>query len=525
MMMKKAMRGFRIFVGRNWLLVSTVSAVLLGIGLGVLVREYGSLSQLDKYYFGFPGEILMRMLKLIVLPLIISSMISGVASLDSGMSGRIGLRAVVYYLSTTVLAAILGIVLVMTIQPGVSQSTEDIDRTHSATRVSTVDSMLDLLRNMFPENLVQACFQSYKTKRSELKPPSRPEGNSTAAAAVTTIMTTAALENVTKDYKIVGQYSDGINMLGLIVFCLVFGLVIGQMGERGRILVEFFNVLNEATMKIVYIVMCYMPIGILFLIAGKIIEVDDWDIFRQLGLYMLTVLSGLAIHTLIVLPLLYFIFVRKNPYKFALGMSQAMVTALMISSSSATLPVTIRCAEQNNRIDKRITQFMLPIGATINMDGSALYEAVAAVFIAQLGNYALDIGQIVTISVTSTLVSIGAAGIPSAGPVSILIVLSAVGLPYDDVMVLFAVDWLVDRFRTMINVLGDAFGAGIVHKLSEKELEQMGQMDQELSRDAFRPFSLEAPMDEEESEKKIYDNGGFVEDMNESDSYTKISQL
>ncbi|XP_066576908.1 excitatory amino acid transporter 3-like isoform X2 [Amia ocellicauda] len=480
-MWKKAMCGFRSFVMSNWLLVSTLSAVVLGIGLGVLVREYGSLSQLDKYYFGFPGEILMRMLKLIVLPLIISSMISGVASLDSGMSGRIGLRTSIYYLSTTVLAAVLGIMLVMTIQPGVSQSTEDIDRTHSVIRVSIVDSMLDLLRNMFPENLVQACFQSYKTKRSELKPPSRPEGNSTAAAAVTTIMTTAALENVTKDYKIVGQYSDGINMLGLIVFCLVFGLVIGQMGERGRILMEFFNVLNEATMKIVYIVMCYMPIGIMFLIAGKLIEVKDWDIFRQLGLYLLTVLSG-----------------------------------------SATLPVTIRCAEQNNRIDKRITQFMLPIGATINMDGSALYEAVAAVFIAQLGNYALDIGQIVTISVTSTLVSIGAAGIPSAGPVSILIVLSAVGLPYDDVMVLFAVDWLVDRFRTMINVLGDAFGAGIVHKLSKKELEQM---DQKLSGDAFRPFSLEALMDEEESERKIYINGGFADDTNESDSYTKISQL
>uniref|UniRef100_A0A3B4C1D8 Amino acid transporter n=1 Tax=Pygocentrus nattereri TaxID=42514 RepID=A0A3B4C1D8_PYGNA len=481
----------------NYSVASPQSALFLltGIGLGVLVREYAGLSQLDKQYFGFPGEILMRMLKLVILPLIISSMITGVAALDSEVSGKIGLCAVIYYFSTTIIAVILGIILVTTIKPGVSQSADNIDRAGTTPNVTTVDTLLDLVRNMFPENLVQACFQQVKEFSSF---------------------------NLTKEYTIVGAYSDGINVLGIIVFCVAFGLVIGKMGERGRILLEFFDALNEATMRLVQIIMCYMPVGILFLIAAKIIEVDDWDIFRKMGLYMVTVLSGLAIHAVVFLPLIYFIFVRKNPYTFALGMAQALVTALMISSSSATLPVTFRCAEENNRVDKRITRFVLPVGATINMDGTALYEAVAAIFIAQLNGLDLDAGQIVTISITATVASIGAAGVPNAGLVTMVIVLTAVGLPASDVTLIVAVDWLIDRFRTMINVLGDAFGAGIVQKLSKRELERM---DLTSDVDVANPFALETTLDDEECEKKSYVNGGFTVDKTDAISFTETSQF
>uniref|UniRef100_A0A8C2Y5Y5 Amino acid transporter n=1 Tax=Coturnix japonica TaxID=93934 RepID=A0A8C2Y5Y5_COTJA len=473
------------FMRKNWLLLSTVAAVLLGIGVGVLVREYGKLSNLDKFYFSFPGEVLMRMLKLVILPLIISSMITGVAALDSSVSGKIGLRAVVYYFCTTVIAVILGIVLVVTIKPGVPQSADEIDRVGSTPEVSTVDAMLDLIRNMFPENLVQACFQQYKTKREKVEATTGVDKNSSTATEepVTTATTAEVLENKTQEYKIVGMYSDGINVLGLIVFCLVFGMVIGNMGEKGQVLVDFFNALNEATMKIVQIIMWYMPIGIVFLIAGKIIEVEDWEIFRKLGLYMATVLTG-----------------------------------------SATLPVTFRCAEEKNFIDKRITRFVLPVGATINMDGTALYEAVAAVFIAQLNDLELDVGQIVTISVTATAASIGAAGVPQAGLVTMVIVLSAVGLPAEDVTLIIAVDWLLDRFRTMVNVLGDAFGTGIVEKLSKKELEQM---DVSSDVNIVNPFALETTiLDNDEAEtKKSYVNGGFAVDKSDTISFTQTSQF
>lgn len=509
------------FLKRNWLLLATVASVILGIGLGVLVREHANLSHLDKQYFGFPGELLMRMLKLVILPLIISSMITGVAALDSEVSGKIGLRAVVYYFSTTIIAVILGIVLVTTIKPGVSQDADHIDRAGTTPNVTTVDTLLDLVRNMFPENLVQACFQQYKSQRKELSPPQAPP-TPTTFPSLTTIMATVA-ENLTRvDYNLVGGYADGINVLGLIVFCVAFGLVIGKMGERGRILLEFFDALNEATMRLVQIIMCYMPVGILFLIAAKIIEVENWDIFWKMGLYMVTVLSGLAIHSIVFLPLIYLVLVRKNPYSFALGMAQALVTALMISSSSATLPITFRCAEENNRVDKRITRFVLPVGATINMDGTALYEAVAAIFIAQLNNMVLDVGQIVTISITATVASIGAAGVPNAGLVTMVIVLTAVGLPASDVTLIIAVDWLIDRFRTMINVLGDAFGAGIVEKLSKQELDRM---DVTSDVDVANPFALETTLDDEECEKKSYVNGGFTVDKSDAISFTETSQF
>ncbi|KAI5609988.1 excitatory amino acid transporter 3 [Silurus asotus] len=525
MLAKKERRGRDVkgMLKRNWVLIATIISVLLGTGLGVLVREYASLSHLDKQYFGFPGELLMRMLKLVILPLIISSMITGVAALDSEVSGRIGLRAVIYYLSTTIIAVILGIILVTTIKPGVSQTADNIDRAGSTPNVTTVDTLMDLIRNMFPENLVQACFQQYKTQRKEIELPVSNTSNiaTTTFPPLTTILSSVA-QNLTKDYTIVGTYSDGINVLGLIVFCVAFGLVIGKMGERGRILLEFFDALNEATMRLVQIIMCYMPIGILFLIAAKIIEVEDWEIFRKMGLYMVTVLSGLAIHAIILLPLIYFAFVRKNPFTFALGMAQALVTALMISSSSATLPVTFRCAEENNRIDKRITRFVLPVGATINMDGTALYEAVAAIFIAQLNGLDLDVGQIVTISITATVASIGAAGVPNAGLVTMVIVLTAVGLPASDVTIIVAVDWLIDRFRTMVNVLGDAFGAGIVQKLSKRELERM---DVTSDVDVANPFALETTLDDEECEKKSYVNGGFTVDKSDAISFTETSQF
>ncbi|XP_028330090.1 excitatory amino acid transporter 3 [Gouania willdenowi] len=520
MMCERRGVGFKGLLRRNGLLIATVLSVVLGISVGVLVREYATLSNLDKKYFGFPGEILMRMLKLVILPLIVSSMITGVAALDSEVSGKIGLRAVIYYFSTTIIAVILGIILVMTIKPGISQTTEHIDRTGITPNDTTVDTLLDLIRNMFPENLVQACFQQYKTKRKEIQQLNVSVNTATTIPPLSTTVL-AAVENITKDYKIVGSYSDGINVLGIIVFCVAFGLVVGKMGEKGRILLEFFDALNEATMRLVQLIMWYMPVGILFLIAAKIIEVEDWEIFRKMGLYMVTVLSGLAIHATVSLPLLFFIIVRKNPYTFTLGMAQALVTALMISSSSATLPVTFQCAEENNNIDKRITRFVLPVGATINMDGTALYEAVAAIFIAQLNDYSLDVGQIVTISITATVASIGAAGVPNAGLVTMVIVLTAVGLPANDVTLIVAVDWLLDRFRTMINVLGDAYGAAIVQKLSKRELERMDLISDV---DVANPFALDVTLDEE-GEKKSYINGGFTVDKTDAISYTETSQF
>ncbi|XP_019785696.2 excitatory amino acid transporter 1 isoform X3 [Tursiops truncatus] len=249
----------------------------------------------------------------------------------------------------------------------------------------------------------------------------------------------------------------------------------------------------------------YAPLGILFLIAGKIVEMEDMGVIGgQLAMYTVTVIVGLLIHAVIVLPLLYFLVTRKNPWIFIGGLLQALITALGTSSSSATLPITFKCLEENNGVDKRVTRFVLPVGATINMDGTALYEALAAIFIAQVNNFDLNFGQIITISITATAASIGAAGIPQAGLVTMVIVLTSVGLPTDDITLIIAVDWFLDRLRTTTNVLGDSLGAGIVEHLSRHELKnrdvEMGNSVIEEN-EMKKPYQLIAQ--ESEIEKSI----------------------
>ncbi|XP_031464993.1 excitatory amino acid transporter 1 isoform X4 [Phasianus colchicus] len=378
---------------RNAFVLFTVVAVILGVILGFSLRSY-KMSYREVKYFSFPGELLMRMLQMLVLPLIVSSLVTGIAALDSKASGKMGVRAVVYYMSTTIIAVLIGIIIVVIIHPG-KGTKENMHREGKIVQVTAADAFLDLIR--------------------------------------------------------------------------------------------------------------YAPLGILFLIAGKIVEMEDMGVIGgQLAMYTVTVIIGLLIHAVIVLPLLYFLITRKNPWVFIGGLIQALVTALGTSSSSATLPVTFKCLEEINGVDKRVTRFVLPVGATINMDGTALYEALAAIFIAQVNNFDLNFGQIITISITATAASIGAAGIPQAGLVTMVIVLTSVGLPTDDITLIIAVDWFLDRLRTTTNVLGDSIGAGIVEHLSRHELKNR---DAEMGNSVIEENEMKKPYQlisqESESEKPL----------------------
>ncbi|XP_029434595.1 excitatory amino acid transporter 1 isoform X4 [Rhinatrema bivittatum] len=381
------------FLLRNGFVLFTITAVIVGVILGFSVRSY-KLSYREIKYFSFPGELLMRMLQMLVLPLIVSSLVTGMAALDSKASGKMGIRAVVYYMTTTVIAVFIGIIIVIIIHPG-KGTKENMHREGKIEQVTAADAFLDLIR--------------------------------------------------------------------------------------------------------------YAPLGILFLIAGKIVEMEDMGVVGgQLGMYTVTVIIGLLIHGVFVLPLLFFLVTRKNPWIFIGGLLQALITALGTSSSSATLPITFKCLEENNGVDKRVTRFVLPVGATINMDGTALYEALAAIFIAQVNNFDLNFGQIITISITATAASIGAAGIPQAGLVTMVIVLTSVGLPTDDITLIIAVDWFLDRLRTTTNVLGDSLGAGIVEHLSRHELKNK---DPEMGNSVIEENEMKKPYQlisqENENEKPI----------------------
>lgn len=262
-----------------------------------------------------------------------------------------------------------------------------------------------------------------------------------------------------------------MNIMGLVVASIVFGIAISSARAQTRSLLTVFNELSHTMMRITGWVIWLSPIGVFFLILSKLMEMDNiLGVFAKLGLYFLTVAGGILFHGFVILPAIFFFVTRKNPLRFIGNMGQAIATAFGTSSSSATLPVTIQCLEQNNHVDPRVSRFVLPIGATINMDGTALYEAVAAIFIAQLRGIPMTLTKVIAVSITSTAASIGAAGIPQAGLVTLVMVLDTVGLPAEDVSLIIAVDWMLDRIRTVVNVLGDSFGAAIVEHFSRNEL-------------------------------------------------------
>uniref|UniRef100_A0A8C2KIY2 Amino acid transporter n=1 Tax=Cyprinus carpio TaxID=7962 RepID=A0A8C2KIY2_CYPCA len=434
---------FMVFFKRNLLVIFTVSGVLVGVGLGMMVRNM-NLTRAQMTYFAFPGEMLLRMLKMIILPLVVCSLISGAASLDTRSLGKLGGIAVSYFLVTTLIASSIGVALAFIIKPGVGAgalNTNNLALEGVSSNKETADSFLDLAR-----------------------------------------------------YYLVpyGTDADGMNILGLVLFAMVFGVALRKLGAEGEELIRFFNAFNEATMVLVSWIMWYVPFGIMFLVGSKIVEMEDVVLLvTSLGKYIFASILGHVIHGGIVLPLIYFGFTRANPFSFLSGLITPFTTAFATCSSSATLPTMMKCVEENNGVDKRISRFILPIGATVNMDGAAIFQCVAAVFIAQLNNVELNAGQIFTILVTATASSVGAAGIPAGGIITIAIILEAIGLPTHDLSLMLAVDWIVDRTTTVVNVEGDALGAGILHHINEQEMKKQRQQEQHQEEQELEEVKVE----------------------------------
>ncbi|XP_075878009.1 excitatory amino acid transporter 1-like isoform X2 [Nelusetta ayraudi] len=418
------------FLKRNTFVLLTVGAIATGVGVGIALRS-SSMTLTDKKYFTFPGELLLRMLQCLILPLITSSVIT-----------------------------------VVLIQPGRTPRVTAAPSSGERKPMPTVDAFLDLIRNMFPSNVVTACFEQYKTAYSK-------------NATVEGIYLTQATESNNKA-PIPGAIS-GVNILGLITLCIAFGLVLGRMEDDGKPLRDFFKCLNQATMHLISVAIWFTPVGIFFLVGGQILIINDvGGVGRQLVMYFVTVIVGLAIHSLVTIPIIYIVVTRKNPLRLFVGIVNALTTALGTSSSLVTLPVTIRCLEDNLNLDQRVTRVILPISSALTLEGTALYEAVAAIFIAQIYSVHLDAAEIVIISITATVAAIGGAGIPNGGMVTATLVLSSVGLPLEGITYVIAVDWILDRLRTVTNVISDSVGVAVVHHLCRSELEACGPIEQHL---------------------------------------------
>ncbi|MDZ7737272.1 MAG: dicarboxylate/amino acid:cation symporter [Gammaproteobacteria bacterium] len=362
------------------------------------------------------GELFLNALKMVILPLIIAAVISGIGSLgDVRKLGQLGGLTVLFYALTTAVAVLIGLILVNIVRPG-----------HG---VETLGSRL-------PEDIAQDPAGFSDIIHSLINP------NLVAAAA-------------------------DLDLLPIILFCLLFGAALTTVGERGKTVLQFFDGLNDAMMKLVMWIMVTAPIGIFALIAGKFGEAGGGAAFlaeiRAVGWYVATVIGGLIVHFFVLLTVAGTLAGRGFDYVRA--MARALVTAFGTGSSSATLPITMECAHEAG-VDERAVRFVLPLGATINMDGTALYEAVAVMFIAQAYGIELGFAGQTLIFITATLAAIGAAGIPQAGLVTMIIVLTAVNLPLEGIGLLLTVDWFLDRLRTTVNVWGDSVGAAVVGQLT-----------------------------------------------------------
>ncbi|MGB7345813.1 MAG: dicarboxylate/amino acid:cation symporter [Pirellulaceae bacterium] len=401
------------------------------------------------------GELFLRLLKMIVVPLVFTSVLSGILGLgDVRKLGKPGATAIGYYLCTTVIAVVIGLIVVNVIKPGVGTMDPEMLAQYSGVTVnSPKDKMTESLMKIsgLSKDEVTSVFGELPSGEAE-------------TPSIKTIFKNLLLMLVTDNLFASAAETQ---LLPIIVFAILFGAMLTTMHDQVSSITLLIQQANDALMRFVMLLMNVAPFGIFCLVAARFGKAQAEGKFlqelSQIGWYFGAVVIGLAIHAFLVLPLIFWLVRRENPYRYMMAMSQALLTAFSTASSSATLPVTLECTEQAG-ISKRSTEFVVPLGATINMDGTALYEAAAAIFIAQAIGIELDFVQQVTIAVTATLAAIGAAGIPEAGLVTMLIVLNAVGLPVEYVGLILSVDWLLDRFRTAVNTFGDSVGAAVVEK-------------------------------------------------------------
>ncbi len=411
----------------------------------IAIRSFGKLSDL------IGRDIFMGLLKMLIMPLIVSSVICGVTSAgDFSRLGRIALKTFFYFFSTMIISVVLGITLVSVVKPGVGFF-EGPQGEHQR------DEYLSQGDHRREQMVARQADQGIITPKS-------------TGEALSGILVRMIPRNP------VGDIADG-NTLPVIVFSILFGIMLTMTGDSGKVVVNFARGVMAAMIKLTEYVLWLAPVGVYFLVAQSVSGIGMGQFIEKIGGYMLTVIGALLVHGLIVLPLILAVLTRANPYHFMLQMKEALMLAFATASSSATLPVTIDSACNAGGCSRKAAGFVLPLGSTINMDGTALYEAVAVIFLAQAfsgGQVGLE--TMIILALTATLAAVGAAGIPEAGLTTMIIVISAVNaggsiyIPPASIGLILGVDRVLDMTRTMINVWGDATGARLISRTEPDEV-------------------------------------------------------
>lgn len=411
----------------HWqILIALVLAVFTGLAVGT---DGGILGLAFVDVFAFVGSLFLNALKMLIVPLIVSSIIVGIAGIGGGKVGRLGGKTLLYYATTSLIAILIGLTLVNLTQPGIVDGAPARDVIGLSADTGSVmekvagrdaSDVVDVFLRMVPTNVVQAA-------------------------------------------------ADG-QMLGLIFFSLLFGYFMTRLDNTHQVdtLRGFWEGVFAVMMRITDLIMKFAPIGVFALVA-KIVATTGLAAFEPLAVFFLTVLAALAVHFLVTMPLILKFVAGVSPMRHYRAMAPALLTAFSTSSSSATLPVTMECVEKNAGVSNRTTSFVLPLGATVNMDGTALYECVAAIFIAQAYGLELSFATQFTVVTLALLTSIGVAGIPAASLVAISVILAAIGLPAEGIGLILAVDRVLDMARTTVNVFSDSCGAVVIARLEGEQ--------------------------------------------------------
>ena len=494
---------------------SLLIPILIGIGVGILIGGLlpGVGSSLE-----FIGQLFLRGLLMLVVPVVMTSMISSIGGLgDVRQLGSIGGKTIVFYTITTGIAVLIGLIMVNITQPGVANT--DAERVALRGGQILTENPYRIEKDIITvegTNFQRAYDDRYNVIlldqneiRGAIKPGKRPSDNSLVISQWTDLEDEPVTPNLSGrglkvDLAVVARVKSkednsissvlkevvvGLlprnlfqamvenDILPLIIVSLVFGGLLTTMGEIGENIIRLVVGLNEAMMKMVHLILLGAPVGIGALIASRLGLAGGFSgfaaEFASLSKYAACVIIALLIHGVIVLPIILKVFGKRNPWPYARKTAPALTTAFSTASSSATLPLTMECAIEGNHISHRTASFVLPLGATVNMDGTALYEAVGAIFIAQIYGIELQVGQMIVIFLTATLAAIGAAGIPEAGLVTMVIVLQAVNVPIEGVSLILVIDWFIDRCRTTINVWGDSVGAGVIETLESSTTDRV----------------------------------------------------
>lgn len=427
------------------------------------------------WWYDLLGKVIfMGILKMLIAPLILASIVAGVVSLEGlDQLRRIGLKTMIYYIITTAIAVIIGLIAVLTIRPGHAAASRAI----RAQRESELRAFADRYRESTGQSVGEPPTTDFKLWLADQE--SHRMGEGAEAARFKKLLKAKdtgpgdLLKNSLVEPMLMNPFQSlsERNSLGIIVFALLLGVAVVIVGSEARPLADFFSALNAVIIRITTWLMSVAPVFIMFIVA-ELIGANGPNVFGSVAWYCITVILGIAIHVALLFAIAQ-VFAHCSPARLWAGIREAWLVAFTTRSSAATLPVTMRCVTQNLGVSPRVANFGLPVGATMNMDGTALYEGVAVIFLIQiyqgLADVPVELGGAATflIFITAVLASIGAAAVPDAGLVTMVLVANAVGLPVYYIPLIFAVDAFLDMFRTSTNVLGDVVGALVVQRLED----------------------------------------------------------